>query len=95
MHVMDPQKLATLATAWADADPDTKTAEEVRALVAKQKICPVSGEALGAMGAPIKLTVAGHDVFVCCESCEEPLKTDPAKHLAKIGLTPAQEGAVQ
>ncbi len=36
MHVMDPQKLATLATAWADADPDTKTAEEVRALVAKQ-----------------------------------------------------------
>ena len=60
-----------------------------RALATKQKICPVSGEALGEMGPPIKVTVAGHDVFLCCESCKEPLMEDPAKHLAKIGLGPA------
>lgn len=33
---MDQQRLAAAATAWADGDPDTKTADEVRALLAKQ-----------------------------------------------------------
>jgi hypothetical protein len=68
---------------------------EDRALALKQKICPVSGEALGSMGPPIKLNVAGHDVFICCEGCEDPLVSDPAKHLAKIGLQAAEEAAVQ
>jgi YHS domain-containing protein len=68
---------------------------EDRALAVKQKICPVSGEALGAMGAPMKVTVAGQEVFICCESCKDPLLEDPAKHLAKIGLQPAAETAPQ
>src|SRR5438105_679701 len=42
-----------------------------RALAEKQKICPVSGEPLGAMGAPKKISVAGHDVFICCQGCEK------------------------
>jgi hypothetical protein len=62
-----------------------------RALAAAQKICPVSGEALGGMGTPIKVSVAGHEVFVCCESCKDPLVENPAEHLAKIGLKPAGE----
>jgi hypothetical protein len=66
-----------------------------RAAALKQKICPVSDAALGSMGAPIKVSVAGHDVFICCEHCEEPLKAEPAKHLAKIGLQPADGAAVQ
>jgi hypothetical protein len=61
----------------------------------KQRICPVSDAALGSMGAPIKVTVAGQDVFICCEHCEEPLKAEPAKHLAKIGLQPAEGSAVE
>lgn len=36
MQVMDPQRLATVAAAWADADPDTQTIDEVRALITKQ-----------------------------------------------------------
>jgi hypothetical protein len=64
---------------------------EDRALAVKQKICPVSEEPLGAMGTPIKVHVAGQDVFLCCEHCEDPLTQDPAKHLAKIGLTPAAD----
>jgi hypothetical protein len=54
----------------------------------KQKVCPVSGYVLGEMGAPIKLTVKGHDVFICCPSCEEPLMEDPDQYLAELGLDP-------
>jgi hypothetical protein len=61
----------------------------------KQRICPVSGGPLGSMGAPLKVSVAGHEVFICCEHCEQPLKDDAETHLAKIGLKPAEEPAVQ
>lgn len=66
---------------------------EDRELAAKQNVCPVSGGPLGSMGTPIKVSVAGHDVFICCAHCEEPLKADPAKHLATIGLQPADAAA--
>ena len=59
---------------------------EDRALAEKQKICPVSGEALGTMGAPTKVSVAGHDVFICCKGCEKELTTEPDKYLTKLGL---------
>ncbi len=61
-----------------------------RTLAEKQKICPVSGESLGTMGPPKKISVAGRDVFICCPGCEEALNNDPAKYLAKIGLEPAK-----
>jgi YHS domain-containing protein len=61
---------------------------EERAAIEKQKICPVSGEKLGTMGAPPKVTVAGHTVYLCCKGCEEPLTKEPEKFLAKIGLEP-------
>ena len=54
----------------------------------KQRVCPVSGYVLGEMGAPIKLTVKGHDVFICCPSCEEPLMENPNQYLAKLGMEP-------
>jgi hypothetical protein len=43
------------------------------------------------MGVPIKVNVAGHDVFICCEHCEQPLKDKPAEFLAKIGVKPADD----
>jgi hypothetical protein len=63
---------------------------EDRALAEKQKICPVSGEPLGSMGAPKKLSVAGHDVFICCQGCEKEITSEPGKYLAKLGLQPAK-----
>jgi hypothetical protein len=63
---------------------------EDRALAEKQKICPVSGGALGAMGTPKKLSVAGHDVFICCPGCEKEITSEPDKYLAKLGLQPAK-----
>lgn len=39
--------------------------------VAVQKICPVSGNPLGSMGAPQKVKAGGMDLFLCCEGCKE------------------------
>ena len=45
---------------------------EDRALAEKQKYCvEQSDELLGSMGKPIKLTIKGETVFVCCKSCEK------------------------
>jgi len=58
--------------------------EEDRALAEKQKICPVSGQPLGSMGAPVKVTVKDRDVFLCCEGCRGSIVADPDKYLAKL-----------
>lgn len=50
----------------------------------KQERCAVSGESLGMMGAPVKVSVEGRDVWICCDACEEKLKGDPKKYLSKI-----------
>jgi hypothetical protein len=100
-----PAPPADDATGSAPATGDQSEAEMIAASFAslsaedreaatKQKVCPVGG-VLGTMGTPIKVSVAGHEVFICCEHCEEPLKAEPAKYLAKIGLEPAEEAASQ
>lgn len=37
---------------------------------AVQRICPVSGRPLGAMGTPFKVQVGKMNVFLCCEGCK-------------------------
>jgi len=58
--------------------------DEERAAAVEQKICPVSGELLGSMGAPIKVTVKDREVFLCCAGCEGAITEDPDKYLAKL-----------
>lgn len=76
-------------------DADAAATDEVTAAFASlsepdrtaalaQKICPVSDEPLGSMGAPLKVTVEGRDVFLCCEGCKKALEEDPQKYLAKL-----------
>ena len=55
-----------------------------QAAVRKQQVCPVSGEPLGSMGKPYKVTVDGHEVFLCCQGCEAELRAHPEKYLAKV-----------
>ena len=55
-----------------------------RALAGKQKTCPVTGAPLGSMGVPCKVTVKGQTVFLCCAGCEEKLRKDADKYLAKL-----------
>ena len=58
--------------------------ESERAQAVKQRICPVSDELLGSMGKPPKFTVNGRDVYLCCAGCEEELRNNPDKYLAKL-----------
>lgn len=62
---------------------------EDRAAVEAQRICPVSEGLLWNMAKPVKVTVTGSDgksreVFLCCKSCENEIKADPDKYLAKL-----------
>jgi hypothetical protein len=55
-----------------------------RALAEQQQTCPVSGEPLGSMGTPLKVSVEGREVFVCCEGCVDELKDNFAKYEEKL-----------
>ncbi len=59
--------------------------KEDRAAAEKQKLCPVSGNLLGSMGTPCKVTVKDQVVFLCCPGCEGKIKENPDKYLAKLG----------
>ena len=49
-----------------------------------QKVCPVTDKQLGSMGAPPQVTVEGQRVFLCCGACEDEIKSNPDKYLAKM-----------
>ena len=72
-----------------------KLSPEDRTIAENQKICPVSSHPLGSMDTPKKVSVAGQEVFICCEACEQPLRDNPEKFLAVINLKPAETPAVQ
>jgi hypothetical protein len=65
-------------------DALAKLSPEDRALAEAQETCPVTGEILGSMGIPIKVTVEGRDAFVCCEGCVDELKNNFAKYEDKL-----------
>jgi hypothetical protein len=57
---------------------DRKAAEQ-------QKFCVIEDEnRLGAMGVPVKLTIKGQPVFLCCNDCKKEALADPDKTLAKV-----------
>ena len=72
----DPEVVAALA----------ELSPEDRSLAEKQKSCPVTGELLGSMGAPIKVDVNGKPVVICCEGCMEELLKKPDEYLAKVNM---------
>lgn len=64
------------------------TQADVKALAA-QRVCPVSGEDLGSMGAPLKVTRGDRSTFLCCEGCLKKLQADPDKYLAASAASDA------
>jgi Cu(I)/Ag(I) efflux system membrane fusion protein len=42
------------------------------------------------MDVPVKVSVQGRDVFICCAGCEDMLKAEPDKFLAKLSPDPAK-----
>ena len=62
-----------------------KLSPEDRALVAAQEWCVIQNdERLGSMGPPIKLTIKGQPVFICCGGCRKKAEANPDKTLAKV-----------
>jgi hypothetical protein len=68
----------------APAQPNAPSPADDRQLIARQKVCPVTGEDLESMGGPVKVVIDGRAVFVCCKSCEKPLRGKPEKYLPKL-----------
>jgi YHS domain-containing protein len=46
--------------------------------------CPVSGKALGSMGAPIVVVKDGQELRFCCDGCPKKLDSDGAAVLKKV-----------
>jgi hypothetical protein len=70
--------------------PDEFAAKLDAAVVEEQgpgyplETCPVSGEKLGGMGAPVDVVVGTRLVRLCCPSCKPKLAANPSAALAKI-----------
>jgi Cu(I)/Ag(I) efflux system membrane fusion protein len=51
-----------------------------------QRVCPVTGVPLGSMGVPIKMTLRGKTLFVCCKGCIAKARRSPADTLKKLEI---------
>jgi hypothetical protein len=60
-----------MATANGAETPEQVQARRDQLRIAVQEICPVSGQELGKMGPPVKVTVgdAKEEIFLCCKGC--------------------------
>ena len=54
------------------------------ALAARQKVCPVTGAKLGSMGKPVRQTVAGRTVLLCCTGCQDKWAARPDYYLRRL-----------
>jgi hypothetical protein len=50
----------------------------------KQLVCPISGEQLGSMGMPFKVSALDRTFYLCCKGCEDDVKSDPKGAIAKL-----------
>jgi hypothetical protein len=55
-----------------------------RELALALKTCPVAGYNLGSMGMPVKITVKGRVVFLCCKGCVGKAEKKPDEVLKKL-----------
>jgi YHS domain-containing protein len=72
--------IATVSTGFSfAAEPDKDAKPEGVPASYPLKTCPVSGEKLGEMGKPHKVSHDGTDVYLCCKKCTKEFDKDPAK----------------
>jgi len=78
----DPEaKIAAALAALSPAD---------RQLAQQQRTCVIlPGSRLGSMGPPVRLTLDGETVFLCCSGCKTAATSDPAKSAAKAKVLQA------
>ena len=90
------RRVEELRTKRAAADDlDAKVKERIRralaelppadrALAEAQQFCPVTDQVLGSMGKPVKVTIKGQTVFVCCPECDQQALEKPDETLRKV-----------
>jgi YHS domain-containing protein len=79
------EKKADAAALSSEEVAEIKKLPEAEAAVAlKQMVCPVSGENLGSMGMPYKVSAEGKTFYLCCKSCNKDVVADPKGVVAKL-----------
>jgi uncharacterized protein (TIGR03000 family) len=92
VHCIDVIPGASRAVDKEVAASLAKLSLEDRKAAEAQRFCAVQeGIRLGAMGVPVKLTVKGQPVYLCCKGCEEKAKADPDKILEKVKRMKAKD----
>lgn len=71
-----------LAAATTAAVKAQEQADHDKIHIAVQDICPISGQKLGSMGAPLKVKIGEEKVYICCKGCLQ--KQVNAAHWATI-----------
>lgn len=72
----------------AQQEGDSKRLSQASLTIDQQQKCLVTGARLGSMGKPIGVEVEGHNLWICCASCESKLKATPDRYLAKLETAP-------
>jgi RND family efflux transporter MFP subunit len=83
-------------------DPDAKIVASMTALAPAdrataeiQRFCPVlTTSRLGSMGPPVKVSVDGQTVFLCCEGCKDQALAKPAETLAQVAKAKQEKPAI-
>lgn len=81
----EPFQSILASTKIVPADPEEA--------IARQGVCPVTGQKLGSMGQPIPVHADGQTVYLCCAGCEDPIQQDPQKFVSRI-RTVSDEGVL-
>lgn len=81
----EPFQSILASTKSVPADPEQA--------IARQAVCPVTGQKLGSMGKPVPVQAGGQMVYLCCASCEKPVQRDPQKYISRI-RTVSDEGVL-
>jgi hypothetical protein len=71
-----------------------KLQSEDRKSAEAQQFCAVQeGVRLGSMGVPVKVTLNGQTVFLCCEACVKKAESHPAQTLERVKKIKAENVA--
>jgi hypothetical protein len=82
----DEKKEASAKPALSDDEMKeiAKLPPDDRAIALAQIVCPVSGEHLGSMDVPIKVTAEGKTFLLCCKGCNKEVQAHPKDVVAKL-----------
>ena len=89
-HQHDDHSDAEVATAMAKLSPEDRKEAEA------QKFCAVMGDnLLGSMGTPLKVSIDGAPVFLCCSGCKSKALKNPEQTLAAVAKMKADNSGVK